>query len=569
MVKTIESDGGGYYLYLPATFLYQDFQYGFARDPEFNHKYGGGPAIAVDEATNGRFYNRYYMGSSILMAPFFGLACLLARLLGYPVDGYSLPFQIMVFLAALSYMLAGLELFRQLLIKFKIKPFTAVISMLILGLATNLFTYAWYYPSFSHVYAFFLVTALFYCIKLFVDYQKTKHLALSLLLIGLIVITRPTTVLCLLALPIIFNSWQHFVEVLKLVLSRYKWLVLGAVFSLLLITIQLLLYRYQFGNWEIWAYKTDFFDFSKPHFWQFLFGYRKGLFVYSPVFWLLLPGLALLVRTKQGVFTGVLISFVVISFILSCWNQWWFGGGFSSRSLIDYFAVFFLPIAFLIQRFSRYLIAKVGVVLVALVLVLLSFTMNLQFKQNIIAYDHMTKAKFWQVFLETRPVFYYSTYDPEKYLKQDKIVSTTAFRCTDTCSPLTNVPKEFIDKLNENAIKVYDKNAFGLPIKFNASAYCPQGFKTIFKYKAQVKIEEKATSAVVVCSVDGKDGTWRSIKINRMVRKVGEWVNIECEFPAYNSLEPEDILVFYLLNGQNDLVWLKNVEVEFYHHNID
>jgi hypothetical protein len=38
--------------------------------------------------------NKYYAGTAVLMLPFFALSCLAAWLLGFPVDGYSVPFHV-------------------------------------------------------------------------------------------------------------------------------------------------------------------------------------------------------------------------------------------------------------------------------------------------------------------------------------------------------------------------------------------------------------------------------------------------------------------------------------------
>src|SRR5690606_33485853 len=83
-------DAFGYYLYLPATVIYQDYKkldWAPAVDKRYNVTGGGG--LPVQQLDNGNKVCKYLGGVAILQAPLFALAHSIARLCGYPADGFS------------------------------------------------------------------------------------------------------------------------------------------------------------------------------------------------------------------------------------------------------------------------------------------------------------------------------------------------------------------------------------------------------------------------------------------------------------------------------------------------
>src|SRR6185369_2978206 len=90
----IRSDGLGYYLYLPATFIYHDLSLQSIADV-FNYRHipdatpslwkYSGPSL-WDNSTN--YLIKYPMGEALLMMPFFFFACIFAFVTNAPVDGF-------------------------------------------------------------------------------------------------------------------------------------------------------------------------------------------------------------------------------------------------------------------------------------------------------------------------------------------------------------------------------------------------------------------------------------------------------------------------------------------------
>ena len=115
--NVITSDGIGYYSYLPSTFINKEFQ--TSNDP--NHYLN----FDKDSTTS---QNKYFVGSSILMAPFFGLAHIytsvdywISPTSGYYPNGYSFPYHLAICLAGVFYLLLGLFYIKKIGLQLGIK----------------------------------------------------------------------------------------------------------------------------------------------------------------------------------------------------------------------------------------------------------------------------------------------------------------------------------------------------------------------------------------------------------------------------------------------------------------
>ncbi|MFN8394155.1 MAG: hypothetical protein U0176_05710 [Bacteroidia bacterium] len=99
----IFADKAGYYIYLPATFVF-----GFDADAvpdSLSQKVGNGFLITDQN----KIYTKYPIGVSLMQSPFFLLAHgVLSPLTGQPADGFSPVYHAMVDIAAWAYMLLGM-----------------------------------------------------------------------------------------------------------------------------------------------------------------------------------------------------------------------------------------------------------------------------------------------------------------------------------------------------------------------------------------------------------------------------------------------------------------------------
>ena len=117
--KVVLADGLGYYSYLPAIFIYNDYEFAFTKSVSGKYEkmnFGDG---FLKETDSGKV-NKYYLGLSILLLPFFLIAHFLAIILGLPADGYSQIYQISVLLAANFYVWLGCKYLRKLILSYSV-----------------------------------------------------------------------------------------------------------------------------------------------------------------------------------------------------------------------------------------------------------------------------------------------------------------------------------------------------------------------------------------------------------------------------------------------------------------
>ena len=125
----IKADGKGYYEYLPATFIYNDLSWSFLdtlNTPGYykHSEYIVGAIVGPP----GDLHNKYFIGTAILMTPFFAIAHCIAIIGDYPADGYSYPYQQTMWYSALFYLWIGLFFLRKILLKLKIRRFIIFMS---------------------------------------------------------------------------------------------------------------------------------------------------------------------------------------------------------------------------------------------------------------------------------------------------------------------------------------------------------------------------------------------------------------------------------------------------------
>ena len=140
-VNLLSWDVFGYYLYLPAKFIYNDLT---IQNREWLdllvEKYQPTATLyQIVAEPGGNFVMKYTLGLSILYAPFFFIAHLIAEPLGFPADGLSLPYQYSLAIGGLLIVLAGLIFFMKIL-RHLFEEKMSVLLFFIVIFGTNLFS---------------------------------------------------------------------------------------------------------------------------------------------------------------------------------------------------------------------------------------------------------------------------------------------------------------------------------------------------------------------------------------------------------------------------------------------
>ena len=393
---TIKSDGSGYYDYLPALFIYGDF-------PGINNNKSGTYSDRINKSDvyhnykNIR-YNKYPCGTALLLFPFFTYAHLTASIQGHNNDGFSKPYQKAVFMAAIFYLFLSLIFLRKLLLLFQLSEFTIFITQLLVVFSTSISNYVNFDPSFSHIYSFFAITAFLFFVKSFFTAKKINHFLLSCLFLGLIIILRQINFIIVLFVPFLAGSSAYFKAGISFLLKKKLSISIGILLLSGIVFIQLFLWKIQTGKFIFDSYQGEGFNFLTPAFFNILFSYKKGLFIYAPIIFIALGGEFILLRNKQHyAFFSWLLFFIILTYVLSSWHDWEYGCSYGARAYIDFYSVIFILFGIFLEAARR--LFKIFLLIASLLTAPVSVIQSKQYKEYILLWHGMDKEKYWTVFL--------------------------------------------------------------------------------------------------------------------------------------------------------------------------
>lgn len=414
--KIIIHDVGNYYGYLPATFIYNG---------DYTLKFKDTLSIDIQKQIEHNYINGYRVfkmtsGCSILWIPFFLTAQTYIN--HYPSEisektGYSRYNHLAISIAAIIYVLIGLLFLRAVFIEY----FNDIICSLLLIIsvaASNLYYYTIYESGMSHVYSFFLFSALlFFTVRWHKSYGTIDSICVAFIL-GMITLIRPTNIIAVI-IPLFWGirSIGEFWERVTKLFENKKVTFLMILFFVLPFIPQVLYWKVATGNWLVYSYNNEGFYWKQPMFLQGLFGYRKGWFTYSPVMILGIPGMILSFYQKRDYFFSIFLFFLLSLYLTFAWWCWWYGGSFGMRSLIDFYPLWLMLIGVLIQSVTKRFSILYGVFfLIVYYSVHLNLFQTKQYSKGIIHYDSMTKDAYWFVWgknkYEYNPYLQYPIYDP-------------------------------------------------------------------------------------------------------------------------------------------------------------
>ena len=394
--KVIAWDAISYYAYLPATFIYHDptLQFTDHAPDEVRNKIWYQPT-----PTGGRAI-KTSMGLSMLYAPFFFSAHLIAPVLGFEPNGYSTPYRFMLIMSCLFYVGLALYFLRKVLCSY-FPSWVVIVTICSVVLGTNLFFYSAIESTMSHAYSFFLFAVFIYVTFKWYENPNAKWSVFLGALTGLIVLVRPTNVLLLLFMILWdVKSWNEFGDRIRLLISRYRLLLLMMVLFLVIWIPQLIYWKVVSGQWFYFSYgDNERFFFSDPQIIKGLFGYRKGWFLYTPLMLFAVAGIPFLYQSYKSFFIPVLVFTVLNIYIVLSWWSWWYGGGFGLRAFIDSYALLSIPLAAFIHKCSGKK-TSLKIILVLLITILSCFNQfqTWQYWKSIIHWDSMSEKAYWASF---------------------------------------------------------------------------------------------------------------------------------------------------------------------------
>lgn len=407
-----------YYSYLPATFIYGDVKLGFINDTSVDWQNKFWPRQAPN---NNRVF-KMTMGMSIMYSPFFFAVHGIAKLFHLQADGYSIPYRLALLFSCLFYLTLAFFILRKLLLRW----FTDVVTALTIvgiGMGTNLFYYSTLEALMSHAYNFSLFVFFIYFTISWYEKQRIRTTIFLGLIGGLIVLIRPTNILIWIFF-LFLNVTKPSDLALRgrFLLKQYaKLLIIAGSFVLVLLP-QLIYWKTVTGSWIYYSYDNEGFFFKNPRIIEGLFSYRKGWLLYTPIMTFALIGIPFLYYKVKGFFVPVLIFTVINLYIIFSWWTWWYGGGFGQRAMIDSYALLAFPLAAFISLFwKRRLYLKIISVFIVALFVFHNIFQTSQYYYGAIHFDSMTKKAYWSSFGHIRPqAGYYNMLETPDYEKAIK-----------------------------------------------------------------------------------------------------------------------------------------------------
>ena len=402
----ISYDTFGYYLYLPQLFIYKDM--GFSNIEQLqaivDTYQSSGTLYQIWQTETGDWLIRYTSGQAVLFSPFFLLAHAYTLLTGGVADGFSLPYQIALFGGCFCYFFVAMFLLRRILLHF-FSDKTAALTLILLILGTNLFANAIISITAIHSQLFFLYTILILFTIRWHENPVWKNILPIAVACGLIIITRPTDIICLL-IPLLWKVFDKnsFTEKWRLCMERLPQLVVSAAIVGIIGSIQLLYWKIYSGHFLIDSYNNpgEGLDFLHPHLAEALFSFRKGWFVYTPMAIFFLLGFIPLWKRQRECFWPILAFVILNTYLVSCWSCWWYANSFGQRAYIQSYAVMAIPFGFILQSIGEKRASlRIPIYGILFILLILNIFQTWQFRHEIIHSSDMTRSAYFANFFQT------------------------------------------------------------------------------------------------------------------------------------------------------------------------
>lgn len=397
-LQTIRSDARGYYAYLPAMFVYSDPTYEKSVDAELSSTSKDKEPQYLVESKEGQVFNKYFPGVALLQAPFFALATGVSWLTGNATDGYTYYYQLFFELGGLFYALLGMFLLAHFLARLYPEWRPQIKWMLpLLYFATPLFHYSINTLSFSHGYSIALFSLFgILCLKLLESGNLRNAFFLGVIL-GLIFLVRPTNVLIVLIVPYILKQTNFYVT-LRNEIVRKKAKVFGSgmagFFSM--VGVLCLIRWWDAADPFLWSYPDEGFTFMEPHILDSLFSFRAGLFIHTPILFLVF--IAWIVFFKKHLVASFFwgLYFLINLWVIASWWCWDYETAFGLRPFAEHFVFLILPIFPLLKRAKHWVWSTV--VLFSILGAIRVYTMynGSVNNQRFTAENYFTSLFFWK-----------------------------------------------------------------------------------------------------------------------------------------------------------------------------
>jgi hypothetical protein len=376
------SDVAQYYSYIQATFIEHDLSFSFATD------YG------IPTAPNGTKVPKMSMGLALIYTPMFLVCHTLAQLSGQPANGFSEFYAYGMYYGAMLFIFWGLFVLRRTLLLFYTEKITSL-TLLSVFLGTNLLYYTISFNLLTHGFLFTLNCLLvFYTIKWYNSFKSIFIIGIGFI-IGLSILIRPTSIF-ILFIPALWGCFTigDIRQRLQLLWSFRLILFIALLVGLTPWIPQVTYWKIYTGDYFYYSYGQEGFNFLKPNLINVLFSFRKGWLLYTPIMMFALVGFYFLYKQRSKIFIPLVISFPLTVYVLASWWCWSWGGSFSIRAFVEYYAFLAFPMAAFFAYLMETIHFKKPLIGVITLLILFNLLQTYQYTRVIIHWDNMSKDAY-------------------------------------------------------------------------------------------------------------------------------------------------------------------------------
>jgi hypothetical protein len=537
----ISADGIGYYDYLPSLFIHSDFvrnNKSINIDSSFYTRIN---SLNIYNEYKDKKLNKYPCGTSILQSPFFLYTYFTSVDDDKNLSGYENSFQKTIFHAAIFYLFFGIYFLKKLLELYHIEKSIISFIQLLIVLGTSLVHYVNIDPAYSHIYSFFSISVFLYFSKMYFSFKKEKYFLVASLILGLIIILRQINVVIIFFIPFLSGSLNVFFEGLKSVFQKRYLLFSGILILISIVSIQCFVWYFQIGEFIVYSYQEEGFNFLKPELYNILFSYRKGLYVYTPILFIAtLSVFWLAFKKRYFLFFSWVFFFSFLSYLFSSWWCWFYGASFGLRAYIEFYAIFCIPFAIFLNDINR--ILRLFIILISSLTIPLNLIQAYQYKEFILHWTLMDKEKYWNIFLKTQDKFKGYIWKINKNL-QDYVIEKEI-----------HFGEIKLDKFSSKSIDL------------SSDSICNFNKVSLIEITFEDEFNENSESKVLVCVNDEnkKSVYWHEINLihfsDNELNKYQEG-KYDFEFKPTEKRDNQSILIYF--STQDETIQLKNVSVKF------
>ncbi|TXF91802.1 hypothetical protein FUA23_01045 [Neolewinella aurantiaca] len=335
-------------MYLPAAFIYKDLkEVKFLDDIIAEYRPTADP-YQVFTHESGNKVMKYSIGQAIMYSPFFAVAHAWASSSdAYPADGFSFPYQFMISLGSLVVSLLGL-FWLMTVLRHYFREEMVGLTLLLIVFGTNYLNYSAIDGAMTHNNVFSLGALLLLTSHRFYVRATLSRALLIGLCTGLMALTRPTEIIVAI-IPLLWGldltQKGAISKRIEFFGSHWGKLLAAAAVTLAIGSIQVIYWKYVSGDWLVYSYQDQGFDWFSPHLNKGFFSYKAGWLIYTPMMIFGLLGFIPLYRRKPALFPALFIHALFFIYVAFSWSVWWYGGSLGQRTMVQEYAVLSFPLA--------------------------------------------------------------------------------------------------------------------------------------------------------------------------------------------------------------------------------